>query len=80
MLIKRHVFEKMRDDLPEDVQPYETKDGKTAWNFFSCPVRNECLLSEDYSFCQNWTDMRGTIWMDPSVRLIHHGSFAYGKD
>jgi len=79
MLIRRSVFEKMRTELPEQILPYETKDQKTAWNFFGLEVRNGCLLSEDYCFCQNWTDIGGSIWMDPTVRLLHHGSYAYGE-
>ncbi|MGI9411567.1 MAG: hypothetical protein ACR2OV_15920 [Hyphomicrobiaceae bacterium] len=79
MLIRRNVFERLRDEQEETgFLEYETKDGKTAWNFFPIEVRNECLLSEDYCFCQNWTDLGGSIWMDPSVRLKHHGSYAYG--
>jgi hypothetical protein len=77
MLVRRGVFERLQDEFPESA--YETKDKKTAWNFFPIEVRNGCLLSEDYAFCQNWTDMGGSIWMDPSVRLLHHGSFAYGS-
>ena len=94
MLIKRSVFEKMLKDFGSDEimdlksagaaihhpLAYETKDGKTAHAFFDTELRNGCYLSEDYLFCERWRDMRGTIWMDPTVRLIHHGSFAYGRD
>ena len=80
MLVRRHVFETMKDGLCDEFGSiaYETKDKKTAWNFFGVEVRNGCLFSEDYLFCENWRDLGGSIWMDPSVRLLHHGSFAYG--
>ena len=88
MLIARSVFEKMKnhfnyglmvEGLSENSIAYETKDSKTAWAFFDTELRNGCYLSEDYLFCERWRDMGGSIWMDPTVRLLHHGTYAYGQ-
>jgi hypothetical protein len=35
------------------------------------------LLSEDYSFCQRFTDIGGTIYADTSVKLKHYGIYPY---
>ena len=83
MMIARPVFEKMKKEFEVDARnalEYETKDGKTAWAFFDTELRNGCYLSEDYLFCERWRDMGGSIWMDPTVRLLHHGAFAYGAE
>ena len=37
-------------------------------------------VGEDTAFCRRWTAIGGRIWLDPSIRLRHHGSYAYEGD
>lgn len=75
MLICRSVFERMIEHLEV---PYETKDGKTAHALFDTELRDGVYLSEDYLFCLRAKEMGIPVWMHPDVKLIHHGSYAYG--
>lgn len=56
---------------------YEGSRGRVP-ALFMTPIRNDCLLSEDYFFCQSARDAGFKIIMDPSVRLGHWGQFRYG--
>lgn len=73
MLIKRSVFE----DLKSPEIQYETTKGETAWQFFDFPLIDGIELSEDYSFCRKAREKGYEIWMDPTIRLIHHGTYGY---
>ena len=81
LLIKRHVFEKldahpatkpfMNDiGLPVELNPFM----KT---YFDTAVRENRYYSEDWTFCENWRDMGGKIWMDKRVLLRHSGSYVF---
>lgn len=41
------------------------------------PEDGHILLSEDWAFCQRAKDAGFDIWLDPSIRLAHHGDHAY---
>jgi len=77
MMIDRAVFEKLREKFPE--RKYE--EGKVGESFawFDPRVKDGVYLSEDYAFCEDWRAIGGKILVDPSVRLIHHGTFGYGR-
>jgi hypothetical protein len=81
MLIKRHVFEKLdahpavksfANDigLPADLNPYM----KT---YFDTAVREGRYYSEDWTFCENWRDIGGKVWVDKRVLLRHSGHYVY---
>jgi hypothetical protein len=72
MLIKRDVFEKldahpatrpfMNDiGLPAELNPYM----KT---YFDTAVRENRYYSEDWTFCENWRDLGGRVWVDKRDR------------
>jgi len=81
MCIKRHVFEKL-DDHPATIpfindiglDPKLNKDMKT---FFDTDVREGRYYSEDWTFCENWRDLGGEVWIDKRVLLKHTGTFTY---
>jgi hypothetical protein len=82
LMIRREAFEKLK---PSVDQVLESVLGETVpvHRFFSQMVvpyedGTAIELSEDYSFCERWTRIGGKIVMDPSVRLRHHGTKAYG--
>jgi hypothetical protein len=81
MLIKRHVFEKLNAHpavipfindigLPEELNPYM----KT---YFDTDVREGRYYSEDWTFCENWRDLGGEVWVDKRVLLKHTGTYTY---
>jgi hypothetical protein len=81
MLIKRHVFEKldahpatkpfMNDiGLPVELNPYM----KT---YFDTAVRENRYYSEDWTFCENWRDLGGRVWVDKRVLLKHTGTYVF---
>lgn len=80
-LVKRHVFEKldahpavrpfMNDiGLPADLNPYM----KT---YFDTAVREGRYYSEDWTFCENWRDLGGKVWVDKRVLLRHSGTYVF---
>lgn len=79
MLIHRRVFEIMKGRT-EIAHVEANADGslRTLWDFFPCGIHDGYYESEDFGFCRRWRETGGSILMDPSVRLIHHGTYAYG--
>lgn len=77
MLIKRSVFAKLdahpatkpfRNDLglPVELDPFMR-------TYFDTAVRDGRYYSEDWTFCENWRDLGGKIWVDPRITLKHTG-------
>ena len=84
MLIKRHVFEKMRDVVPSyknDVVDLsgQNKPQEVIHQFFACSIEpgTERLLSEDYHFCRTWRNMGGKLYAAPWMNLGHCGSYIF---
>jgi hypothetical protein len=81
LLIKRHVFEKLNEHpatkpfmndigLPAELNPYM----KT---YFDTAVRENRYYSEDWTFCENWRDLGGKVWVDKRVLLKHTGTYVF---
>jgi hypothetical protein len=81
MLIKREVFEKLNAHpatkpfmndigLPTELNPYM----KT---YFDTAVRENRYYSEDWTFCENWRDLGGKVWVDKRVLLKHTGTYVF---
>jgi hypothetical protein len=81
MLIKRDVFEKLNAHpatkpfindigLPAELNPYM----KT---YFDTAVRENRYYSEDWTFCENWRDIGGQVWVDKRVLLRHVGTYTF---
>lgn len=84
MLIKREVFEKLRDIVPSyvvnEVDPLMAgKRGKKIPEFFSTSIDPETnvLLSEDYHFCRVWREAGGSVWAAPWMELDHVGTYVF---
>lgn len=89
MLIKREVFEKLKDKVPEYVNNnVKDKDGNVIASatgrireYFSTKIdKDGTLLSEDYFFCDLWRENGGTVWANPFIRLSHVGTHNYTGD
>ena len=81
LLIKRHVFEKLNSHpatkpfnndigLPAELNPYM----KT---YFDTAVRENRYYSEDWTFCENWRDLGGKVYVDKRVLLRHTGTYVF---
>jgi hypothetical protein len=55
------------------------KDSPNRCALFNCMIDSSTgtFLSEDYSFCRRWTDLKGEIWADLESRLTHVGPMAF---
>jgi hypothetical protein len=81
MLIKRSVFEQLDQHpavkpfvndlgLPKDLDPYMR-------TYFDTAVRDGRYYSEDWTFCENWRDLGGQVWVDTRVLLRHTGTYVF---
>ena len=81
LLIKRDVFEKM--DAHPAVKPFINDIGlPTELNphmktYFDTAVRENRYYSEDWTFCENWRDIGGKVWVDKRVLLKHTGTYVF---
>jgi hypothetical protein len=84
LLIKRDVFEKLNAHpatkpfindigLPTELNPYM----KT---YFDTAVRENRYYSEDWTFCENWRDLGGRVWVDKRVLLRHTGTYTFAHE
>lgn len=81
MLIKRHVFEKLNEHPA--VKPFKNDIGlpkeldKNLKTYFDTAVRENRYYSEDWTFCENWRDLGGKVWVDKRVLLKHSGTYVF---
>lgn len=81
MLIKRDVFEKL--DQHPSTKPFANDIGlDPALNpymktYFDTAVRENRYYSEDWTFCENFRDLGGKIFVDKRVLLRHVGSYVF---
>jgi hypothetical protein len=89
MCVKRHVLEKMIKDMPELEYRKEENylqginDDGVRWALFDSEIDAErrYFLSEDYTFCRRWQRLGGQIWLDPTIKLTHWGTYSFqGQD
>ena len=81
LLMKKHVFEKM--NAHPAVKPYKNDIGldpkydKYLKTYFDTAVRQGRYYSEDWTFCENWRDLGGQIWVDKRILLRHTGTYVF---
>jgi hypothetical protein len=86
MLIKRTVFEQMRDAMPEirHVERLASGEWRETCSWFEFQIRDTAngreQFSEDYNFCERWRSLGGRIWMDPTLKLGHYGAYCWQGD
>jgi hypothetical protein len=81
LLIKREVFEKL--NAHPAVKPFVNDIGLPAElnphmkTYFDTAVREGRYYSEDWTFCENWRDLGGKVWVDKRVLLRHSGTYVF---
>jgi hypothetical protein len=81
MLVKRHVFEKL--DAHPAVKPFNNDIGlpkeldQYLKTYYDTAVRENRYYSEDWTFCENWRDLGGKVWVDKRVLLRHTGTYVF---
>ena len=81
LLIKREVFEKL--NAHPAVRPFVNDIGLPAElnphmkTYFDTAVREGRYYSEDWTFCENWRDLGGKVWVDKRVLLKHTGTYVF---
>lgn len=79
--INRSVFERMKLAHPEwkrngwPKMPENTR--KEYYQYFRFDPNDPDETGEDISFCQAWRRLGGTVWVDPSIQLLHVGEYEY---
>lgn len=81
LLMKKSCFEKLNNHPA--VKPYKNDIGldpkydKYLKTYFDTAVRQNRYYSEDWTFCENWRDIGGRVWVDKRVLLRHSGSYVF---
>jgi hypothetical protein len=81
LLMKREVFEKL--DQHPAVRPFandiglDPKLNKYMKTYFDTAVREGRYYSEDWTFCENWRDLGGQVWVDKRILLRHTGTYVF---
>jgi len=81
MCIKQHVFEESKKHPA--VKPFNNDIGlpkeldEHMYTFFDTAVRENRYYSEDWTFCENWRDLGGRVFVDSRVLLKHTGHFNF---
>jgi hypothetical protein len=81
MLVKRHVFEKLNahpavKSFNNDIGLPKELDQHLR-TYYDTAVRENRYYSEDWTFCENWRDIGGKIWVDKRVLLRHTGTYVF---
>ena len=82
MLIKRNVIERMQKGFPytkyvDDVNFLNGEENVNAYALFDCGVENNHYYSEDWLFCERWTNLGGSIFVEVTINLSHTGTEQY---
>lgn len=86
MLIRRAVFERLREAMPQIVYLDRAKTGEEFETaaFFQFEIRDtpwgRRQFSEDFNFCERWRAIGGRIWMHPGLKLGHWGAEVWQGD
>jgi len=79
LMIKRTVFEKMNRVFPEwkykdNIGFLSKEEEEQAYAYFDTGVEGGYFSSEDWKFCNRWSELGGSIYLDVSIHLIHSGT------
>ena len=78
MMIRRELLQKMMETYPntkyaDDIGFLKPEENPMAYALFDCGVEYGHYFSEDWLFCDRWTKMEGSIYVDITINLTHTG-------
>jgi hypothetical protein len=79
MMVRRDVFECLRENHPEWVYMDQNSD-KKLHAFFDFQCTPEGYIGEDYTFCDRARAHGFTVWADPTIKLGHMGMHEFEGD
>ena len=87
LMVKRFVFEQMKEFYPEKAHMELDGSEKVTESFAWFDPRvskgetteERTYLPEDYAFSLDVRNMGGTIILDPSIKLGHYGTYRFGE-
>lgn len=68
LALSRSVFEKFKEAYPGRESNHM---GHSMYGFFQMVFKDGNMYSEDTYFCQEWRDMGGKVFLDPTITLTH---------
>lgn len=83
MAVTRRVFNRLSESLPLCHKGWNDRGADTSFWPFYLPlvvpneVEGNFYLSEDWAFCHRAKEAGFKVWLDPSIRLGHVGSYMY---
>lgn len=82
MLVNRRVLHDMAASHPEwkraGAPDWPAKLRDNYYEFFRTGEEGSDIeFGEDYVFCNRWRAMGNSVWVDPTIKLGHVGSFNY---
>lgn len=79
MMIKREVFNRMKEMHPEwaYVDDIHKNQIPNLYAYFDCFIFEGRYLSEDWGFCERWRQCGGEVYADLLIPLTHIGTFNY---
>lgn len=82
MMLKRSTLDVMfrvhsATKYTDDVGFLTPAENEFAYALFDCGVRDGHYFSEDWMFCERWTETGGEVWADVSIGLTHTGTEDY---
>ena len=81
MLVTKKVFKKMRANCRQARAANFGQFANWYTEYFKTDLDEEGVLqSEDWVFCNQWRDVGGKIWLDPTIKLDHIGTYIYEGD
>lgn len=85
MLAKRVVFTRMMEAYPASalagrahglyVNGTRASRLENLYDFFPLGWLDGEYVSEDVAFCRRWRKIGGKVWLDPTIRLTHYGTY-----
>jgi hypothetical protein len=83
MRIKRSVFQVMQEKYPKlkykpNIVNVAGADVEEVYDFFNMGMLGSSeWTTEDFAFCQRWTDLGGQLWVSPDIDFTHVGNKAF---
>lgn len=73
-------IQSLKRDQQAGAEGRPTEYNYSLFNPIHDPDDNDVYLSEDFAFCRRWQKIGGSVWLDPTLKLNHYGSYNFQGD